>query len=55
MAKKPWYDWAFSGMQSFPLYDAQLAVAEAVKRQLDRKKTALIIAECGSGKTKIGS
>ena len=19
MAKKPWYDWAFSGMQSFPL------------------------------------
>ena len=39
----------------YSLYDAQLAVAEAVKRQLDRKKTALIIAECGSGKTKIGS
>ena len=34
---------------------AQLAVAEAVKRQLDRKGAALIIAECGSGKTKIGS
>lgn len=30
-------------------------MAEAVKRQLDRKDTALIIAECGSGKTKIGS
>ena len=39
----------------YSLYDVQLAVAEAVKRQLDRKKTALIIAECGSGKTKIGS
>lgn len=39
----------------YSLYDAQLAVAEAVKRQLDRKKKALIIAECGSGKTKIGS
>lgn len=35
----------------YSLYDAQLAVAEAVKRQLDRKKTALIIAECGSGKS----
>ncbi len=39
----------------YSLYDAQLAVAEAVKRQLDRKKVALIVAECGSGKTKIGS
>ena len=39
----------------YSLYDAQLAVAEAVKRQLDRKGVALIIAECGSGKTKIGS
>ena len=39
----------------YSLYDAQLAVAEAVKRQLDRKGIALIIAECGSGKTKIGS
>ena len=39
----------------YSLYDAQLAVAEAVKRQLERKDTALIIAECGSGKTKIGS
>ena len=39
----------------YSLYDAQLAVAEAVKRQLDRKGAALIIAECGSGKTKIGS
>lgn len=35
----------------YSLYDAQLAVAEAVKRQLDRKGVALIIAECGSGKS----
>ena len=39
----------------YSLYDAQLAVAEAIKRQLARKRVALIIAECGSGKTKIGS
>lgn len=39
----------------YSLYDAQLAVAEAVKRQLQRHKVALIRAECGSGKTKIGS
>lgn len=39
----------------YSLYDAQLAVAEATKRQLHRKGTALIVAECGSGKTKIGS
>ncbi|GHU93079.1 hypothetical protein FACS1894208_01850 [Clostridia bacterium] len=37
------------------LYDAQLAVAEALKRQLDRGSSAFLIAECGSGKTKIGS
>ena len=35
----------------YSLYDAQLAVAEATKRQIDRKKTALIVAECGSGKS----
>lgn len=39
----------------YSLYDAQLAVAESVKRQLDRKSIALIIAECGSGKSKIGA
>lgn len=39
----------------YSLYDAQLAVAEAVKRQLVQKKCAIIRAECGSGKTKIGS
>ena len=39
----------------YSLYDAQLAVAESVKRQMERKGAALIIAECGSGKTKIGS
>ena len=35
----------------YSLYDAQLAVAEATKRQLQRCGTALIVAECGSGKT----
>ena len=39
----------------YSLYDAQLAVAEAVKRQLQKSKCGFIIAECGSGKTKIGS
>ncbi len=39
----------------YSLYDAQLAVAEAVKRQLQKTKCGFIIAECGSGKTKIGS
>ena len=39
----------------YSLYDAQLAVAEAVKRQLDYRNIALIVAECGTGKTKIGS
>jgi len=38
----------------YPLYDAQLAVAEAIKRQLEVHKAGLIIAECGAGKTKIG-
>lgn len=39
----------------YSLFDAQLAVAEAVKRQLARHKTALIRADCGTGKTKIGA
>lgn len=39
----------------YPLYDAQLAVAESVKRQLQKDKCAFIVAECGSGKSKIGS
>lgn len=39
----------------YSLYDAQLAVSEAVKRQLQRGKVGLIVAECGSGKTKIGA
>lgn len=39
----------------YPLYAAQLAVAEAAKRQMQRHKCALIVAECGSGKTKIGA
>ena len=39
----------------YSLYDAQLAVAESLKRSLERGKDALCIAECGSGKTKIGT
>ena len=39
----------------YSLYDAQLAVAESAKRRLGKGKVALIIAECGSGKSKIGS
>ena len=38
----------------YTLYDAQLAVCEAHKRCLEQKKATLCIAECGSGKTKIG-
>ncbi len=40
---------------NYSLYDAQLGVAEALKRRLDTGPVALLIAECGSGKTKIGS
>lgn len=39
----------------YPLFPAQLAAAEALKRRLQRSKFALLIAECGSGKSKIGS
>lgn len=39
----------------YSLYDAQLAVAEAVKRQLQKSKCGFIVAECGSGKSKIGA
>ncbi len=39
----------------YSLYDAQLGAAEGLKRQLDHNKLALLVAECGTGKTKIGS
>jgi len=39
----------------YTLYPAQLAVAEAIKRRLDKSKVGVIVAECGSGKTKIGA
>lgn len=39
----------------YSLYNAQLAVTEAVKRRLAEHKSALIVAECGTGKTKIGA
>jgi len=38
----------------YSLFDAQLAVAESLKRGLERSKNSLCIAECGTGKTKIG-
>ena len=39
----------------YSLFDAQLGAAEALKRQLETDKMALLVAECGTGKTKIGS
>ena len=39
----------------YSLFDAQLAAAEGVKRQLERDKLALLVAECGTGKSKIGA
>lgn len=39
----------------YHLYDAQLAAAEGLKRKIDQHEPALIVAECGSGKTKIGA
>ena len=39
----------------YELFDAQLAAAEGLKRSLDNSKLAMIVAECGTGKTKIGS
>lgn len=37
------------------LYDAQMAVAEAVVRRHRHSKCAIVVAECGIGKTKIGA
>lgn len=39
----------------YSLFDAQLGAVEALKRQLETDKMALLVAECGTGKTKIGS
>ena len=39
----------------YSLFDAQLGAAEALRRQLEQNKLALLVAECGTGKTKIGS
>ena len=39
----------------YPLYGAQLAAAEALRRRLQKDKLGLLIAECGSGKSKVGS
>ena len=39
----------------YHLYPAQLASAEALKRVLDVDNIAMIVAECGTGKSKIGA
>ena len=39
----------------YSLFDAQLCAAEAIKRQLQKDRMALLVAECGSGKTKIAA
>lgn len=39
----------------YSLFDAQLCAAEALRRQLEQSKLALLVAECGTGKSKIGS
>ena len=39
----------------YSLYPAQLAAAEALKRKIDRHEPAVIVAQCGSGKSKIGA
>ena len=39
----------------YHLYGAQLAAAEALRRRLQTARFGLIIAECGSGKSKVGS
>lgn len=39
----------------YSIFDAQLGAAEALRRQLEQSKLSLLVAECGTGKTKIGS
>lgn len=39
----------------YSLFDAQLGAAEAIRRQLESDRLALLIAECGTGKSKIGA
>ena len=39
----------------YSLFDAQLGAAEALKRQLETDRMALLVAECGTGKSKIGA
>ena len=39
----------------YSLYNAQLACAEAVKQKIMQHEPAIVVAECGSGKTKIGA
>ena len=39
----------------YSLYEAQLAGAEAIKRQLEKEKMTMLVSSCGTGKTKIGA
>lgn len=43
------------GHAGYSLFDAQLGAAEALKRCMEKDKLAFLVAECGTGKTKIGS
>lgn len=38
----------------YRLYDAQLAAAEAASRKIDQYRPAIVVGDCGAGKTKIG-
>lgn len=39
----------------YSLFDAQLGAAEAMHRQLKKDRLVLLVAQCGTGKTKIGA
>lgn len=39
----------------YSLFDAQLGAAEALKRRLETDRLSLLVAECGTGKSKIGA
>lgn len=39
----------------YNLFDTQLDAAESLARQLEKKRLALLVADCGTGKSKIGA
>lgn len=38
----------------YRLYDAQMAAAETASRKIDQQRPAIVVGDCGTGKTKIG-